>query len=52
VALAGLAEFAPARAGPDDHVERQRAEGRAGVDALDHSELVGGVEQTYEFAAR
>ena len=51
MSLLDLAPLAPARADPDDDVEGERAERWSGVDALDHAELVGGVERTYQLAA-
>jgi len=50
-ALAGLPELAPSRAGPDDDVEGQGAERWPGVDAPDHAELVGGVQEAHELSA-
>jgi hypothetical protein len=48
VALSDLTALAPARAGPHNHLEGERAERGAGIDALDEPELVGGVEKAHQ----
>jgi hypothetical protein len=51
VALSDLTALAPARADPHDPLEGERAKRRAGIDALDEAELVGGVEQMQQLPA-